>query len=250
MRFVRTIAALGLVAALPLSALADEAKKWSVELELGPTWNPRNDIRIPNPGGTRWSFNGLAGEGAFLSVRTAVTWEGEHGNGWRLLYAPLRITRTGQFSSPVNYDGGTFDPGVPTRGTYMFNSYRLTYRNRWIKNDRQDFRVGFTLKIRDAEVALEQAGASESFSNVGPVPLLHFYGEQKLSDRLSIIADLDAAGAAQGYAIDLGVRAAYRVSNRLDLLAGFRILDGGADNDEVYNFSTFTYAVVGVRYRF
>jgi hypothetical protein len=82
------------------------------------------------------------------------------------------------------------------------------------------------------------------------VPLLHFYGEQKLTERLSIIADLDAAGAPQGYAIDLGVRAAYRMSDRLDLMAGLRILDGGADNDTVYNFSTFTYAVMGVRYRF
>jgi hypothetical protein len=32
--------------------------------------------------------------------------------------------------------------------------------------------------------------------------------------------------------------------------AGYRVLEGGADNDEVYTFSMFHYAVAGVAVRF
>jgi hypothetical protein len=37
----------------------------------------------------------------------------------------------------------------------------------------------------------------------------------------------------------------YQVSDRIGLKLGYRILEGGADNDEVYNFSLFNYAVIG-----
>ena len=32
--------------------------------------------------------------------------------------------------------------------------------------------------------------------------------------------------------------------------AGYRILEGGADNDEVYNFALFHYASMGISYAF
>ena len=40
------------------------------------------------------------------------------------------------------------------------------------------------------------------------------------------------------------------LSDRLVLRAGYRILEGGADNDEVYNFSLFNYASAGITYTF
>ena len=36
----------------------------------------------------------------------------------------------------------------------------------------------------------------------------------------------------------------------LTLTAGLRMLDGGGDNDEVYNFARFYYGVASVIYRF
>jgi hypothetical protein len=39
------------------------------------------------------------------------------------------------------------------------------------------------------------------------------------------------------------------VSDRVELDLGYRRLEGGADNDEVYTFAFFNYAVAGVRVR-
>jgi len=42
----------------------------------------------------------------------------------------------------------------------------------------------------------------------------------------------------------------YDVSASTKVLAGYRVLEGGADNDEVYTFSLFHYAVAGIEMRF
>jgi hypothetical protein len=60
----------------------------------------------------------------------------------------------------------------------------------------------------------------------------------------------DALAAPQGRAEDVLFAATYAVSDTTRILAGYRILEGGADNDEVYTFSLFHYIVGGVEVRF
>jgi hypothetical protein len=48
----------------------------------------------------------------------------------------------------------------------------------------------------------------------------------------------------------VSLKAVFRVSDAIDLDVGYRLLEGGADNDEVYTFAFFHYAVAGVRIRF
>jgi len=40
------------------------------------------------------------------------------------------------------------------------------------------------------------------------------------------------------------------VSEKIGIRAGYRILEGGADNDEVYNFALLNYAAAGLEFRF
>jgi len=54
----------------------------------------------------------------------------------------------------------------------------------------------------------------------------------------------------QGRAEDVLVAVTYKLSDSFGIRAGYRILEGGADNDEVYNFSLFHYASVGINYTF
>ena len=42
----------------------------------------------------------------------------------------------------------------------------------------------------------------------------------------------------------------YRHTERVALMAGYRLLEGGADNDTVYTFSMFHYAVLGAELRY
>ena len=42
----------------------------------------------------------------------------------------------------------------------------------------------------------------------------------------------------------------FEASDTIDLKVGYRILEGGADNDEVYNFTLINYASIGAIFRF
>ncbi|NLE06337.1 MAG: hypothetical protein GX638_16250 [Crenarchaeota archaeon] len=42
----------------------------------------------------------------------------------------------------------------------------------------------------------------------------------------------------------------YKITDQLKIRGGYRMLEGGADNDEVYTFSLFHYAVLGLSYSF
>ena len=71
-----------------------------------------------------------------------------------------------------------------------------------------------------------------------------------MDNKFGIIFEGDALAAPQGRAEDVLIAATYPLSDRFKILAGYRILEGGADNDEVYTFSLFHYAAFGLSYTF
>ena len=231
---------------------ANSKKRFTLDLEFTAAWMGRNDAAIPGDSGTRFSLNDLTGRGAFNAVRTTLTYEGEQGTGYRLLYAPFRISGTGQLSQPVNFQGTDFGAGKDTTATYQFSSYRFTWRNRWKKGPNSDWRIGATFKIRDAEITLTQSGTTKTERDAwGIVPgLLHIYGEEKLGSNWKFIVDFDGLAAPQGRAFDIGLKLGCRISDSTDLVFGYRTLEGGASNDRVYSFAWISYATMGLQHRF
>ncbi len=241
---------LAVLALIPGGAIAGSTRPITIELEAGPVWQSRNDIEIPNDGSaTRFSLVDLVGSGPYFSYRAYISLNFAQKHGVRLLLAPLTIEDSGTPPVPIGFDGETFEPGVPVNATYRFNSYRLTYRYAFFENERWCWRVGFTAKIRDAEIALTQRGVSASNSNVGFVPLLHVSGEWRWSQKLSVLLDADALAAPQGRAEDVALKLSYQMADRWTMAVGYRMLEGGADNDDVYTFAWLHYAVVSVAVR-
>lgn len=231
------------------TAAAVHAGDFRVSLEAGATWQSRNDVRVPGDGGSRFAFDSLTGSGPYPLARVTADYDLGERHALRVVYAPLRIERRGVLAEPVEFAGGTFAAGA-VRGTYQFDSPRLTYRYRLYDRGRWRLQTGVTLLVRDAEIALEQAGTRARRTDLGLVPLLHVAAGYRLGDRWQVALDFDGLAAPQGRALDLGVRAEYAVTDRWDLFAGYRTLDGGADNDEVFNFAWFNSAVIGGAYRF
>jgi hypothetical protein len=115
-----------------------------------------------------------------------------------------------------------------------------------VKRPRFEFGLGFTAKIRDAKITLASAGLVSEKANVGFVPIINFRLLWNMDERFGFLLEGDALAAPQGRAEDVLIAATYRISDHLALKAGYRILEGGADNDVVYNFALFNYASVGV----
>jgi hypothetical protein len=240
-----------LIVAVAGPASAGETGRFEAEIEAGPVWQSLNDVQIPNTGeGTRFSLVDLVGNGPWPSVRLYFTWNINPKHGLRLLLAPLSYTETGVPASAVDFAGETFDSGVPTDATYKFNSWRVTYRYRFYRNDHWLLHVGFTAKVRDAKIALAQQGKSAEKTDLGFVPLLHLAADFFFAGRWHAALDLDALAGGPGRAEDLSLKLGYDLNDRWRIDAGYRTVEGGADVDEVYNFAWLHYAVVSALYRF
>ena len=91
--------------------------------------------------------------------------------------------------------------------------------------------------MRDAEIELEQNGIKASDSNVGVVPLLSFAADWMLADRWAAMFDFEGLAGGPGRAFDVALKLQYDLSDSWYLSGGYRLLEGGADNDTVYNLS-------------
>lgn len=225
-------------------------RRWRVELEAGPVWQSRNDVAIPGDTGTRFALDDLAGAGPFPYGRVTVDYQISQRHSLRLLAAPLELSESGVLDQNVSFRGSTFLAGLPTKATFRFNSYRLTYRYLLGCGCDWSLHVGATAKIRQAKISLVQGPLRETKYDLGFVPLLHLAFEKRIAPRLSFVADVDFAAAPQGRAIDFAAKLYYDVNARWSLGLGYRTIEGGADNDTVYTFSWFHQALFSVVYRF
>jgi len=236
----------------PVSAvIAQNPSAFTIELEVGPVWQSRNDVQIPNAAtGTRFSLVDLVGKGPRPAGRLYLTWNINSHHSLRVLLAPLVNTETGSFTEPVAFAGQTYQPGAPVQATYKFNSWRLAYRYRFMDRERLNLWIGATAKIRDAKIELQQAGASSKDTDVGFVPLLYLAADWRPASRWHFLFDFDGLAGGPGRAFDVALKLGYDLDGRWSITGGYRTLEGGADVESVYNFAWFHYGVVSAVYRF
>jgi hypothetical protein len=222
----------------------------SVEGETGLIWFSRNDVRIPNDGGTEFDMINLIGSevAPFIRFRVNLTFNERH--TVRALIAPLSKIGTGSFDEPVIFEETTFEANTPIDGTYRFNTYRITYRYTFYNQNNWVLGAGLAGLIRDAEVALAQPDRSDSSTDFGFVPLVHLYVQRDLGAGFSLILDGETLAGPQGRATDAALTFNYKLSDNWSLNAGYRVLEGGADVDQVYNFAWINYALTGLKVDF
>jgi len=218
----------------------------SFDFETGAVGTGYNNVRIPGDQGTLFSLKDdlISKTEIFLRLRASYTIKSRH--TLSLLYAPLETVSTGNVPYDIIFEGVTFPANTDLTGTYKFNSYRFTYRYEIVVKPKFEFGLGFTAKIRDAKIALSSSALESEKTNVGFVPIINFRMLWKLDEKFGILLEGDALAAPQGRAEDVLIAATYSVSDRFGIKAGYRILEGGADNDEVYGFALFNYASVGL----
>ena len=233
-----------LLSAAPLSS------QWFFDFENGLAVPGYNDVRIPGDTGTLFSLSeDLKTDSAyFFRVRLGYRWKSRHTIS--VFAAPLRLHAAGSVGKEIVFFEETFPPNVPLTGVYKFNSYRLTYRYDLLRKEKWQAGIGLTAKIRDAAIKIEGGGKSSNKTNVGPVPLLNFRVAWQFHDAWGLLLEGDAAAAPQGRAEDVLLALQYRWNDKLTLRAGYRILEGGSDIEEVYTFALIHFLSAGLTYSF
>lgn len=237
----------GCLLVLAVGCLAAQASggTWEIELETGPVFSGYNDVRIPGDGGTEISLVDDLDTPADVFFRSKVIYRFNKRHSLGLLVAPLTLEADGSVSDPVVFEGVEFPAGVDLDASYRFDSYRLTYGYTFYPRRDLAATLGFTAKVRDASVKLESNDQSSEKTNTGFVPLLNLRLYWTPRGRMSVLFEADALAAPQGRAEDVIFALEYGLLPSLALRFGYRLLEGGADNDEVYNFTLLNYAVLG-----
>lgn len=233
-------------AALTLAVSGASAGELRLDLEAASVWQARNDFAVPGDGGT---LVRLPDSGPRFGARATLEWD--FGTRWsaRFLAAPLSLDQRIRPQQPVEFQGETFAAGEEISVHYRFDSYRATLFYRPVTTGAFSYRIGGTLKVRSAEIALTGTDQRAAKTDLGVVPLL--YGGIRWQGQSGLAVDLeaDAAAAPQGRAIDAALRVELPIGERVRGFVGARVLDGGADNDEVNSFALFASAIAGVRVR-
>jgi len=221
-----------------------------IELEAGPVWQGKNDLRIPNDAtATRFSLVDVVGTGPFGAGRATVLVGIGDRHQLRGLAAPLDISASGASDAPIDFAGAHFDAGREIDALYRFNSWRLTYRYRVGRGAASAWWIGFTAKVRDAKVELRQGPVRGTDTDIGFVPLLHLRGDVRIAPRWLLEVEADALGGGPGRAVDASLGVSREFASGLRAGLRYRTLEGGADVDSVYSFAWLHYALVSVTWR-
>jgi hypothetical protein len=233
-----------------LGALGISAEGF-MEVEAGAAFTGYNDVRIPNAGGTMISLaTDTRSDPTFaFRVRGGYTFADRH--TVMILVAPLTVRGSGTLDRAVTFQGQTFAAGTKLESSYRFDSYRLTYRYSFVKNDSLVLAAGLTVKLRSADIALMSDTAYAHRSDLGVVPLISAKAEWKFAGAYSLLLDADALVSPFGRAEDVLLALQYRVSDPVALRLGYRLLEGGSDGGgNVYTFALFHYATAGITVKF
>jgi len=217
-----------------------------VDFEAGLAVPGGNDVAIPGDA-TRFSLTGdLASSPAPVARLRIGVVHGRH--TLFALGAPLRLSARGTLPRDVVFMGTTFSAGTTVRADYRFDSWRVTWRYGLLRSSPWELDLGATVKVRDAAISLAGPGGAEEKTNLGVVPLLSFRVAWWSSPSFGLLLDGDAlVGPGGGRAEDVLVAAQWRVREGTLARIGYRILEGGADAETVYNFALVHFLTAGLQ---
>lgn len=222
------------------------AGTWFMDLEGGMAFPGYNDVQVPNDStGTRFSLADALDIESKLIYRVRAGYEtGKH--SFSLFAAPLSLEASGILPEEIHFAGGSFSEGTEVDALYRFDSYRATWRYMLVDNPGFLFKLGFTAKIRDAEIRIESENQTAKTTNTGFVPLLSFELRWVPAGNLTVLLDGDALVGPVGRAEDVFLGGEIPVSEKIQVRAGYRIVEGGADVETVYNFTLVNYVTAGI----
>lgn len=224
-----------------------------ISVESGLTFSQYNDVRVPNGEaevGTLFSFTEdftVDEPGLFLRFELAYLINDKH--TIELTAAPLQLDFRDAQLPAIDFASTTFT-GAGIDGRYEFNTYRASYRYRLIQKPKVSLDLGASLLVRDARIALSQSGRTAEDTDLGFVPLISFEFNYSPTEKLALLLKGDALVGPQGRAEDVfGGVLIDLLNDQLQLKAGYRLIEGGADVDQVYNFAFIHFADVGLVFR-
>lgn len=224
--------------------------QFKIEVEGALGFQSYNEVRVPNEGGTKFDLTeDFSIREPVIPFRTRIIYTFKEKNHFSALYAPLNVRYSGIANEDLFFQNTQFSALEDIRANYQFNSYRLTYRRDVWKTDHWYLGLGLTAKIRDAKIRLSNGENSDQITDLGFVPLIRFYLTYTKNKHQAIFEG-DGLASTQGRAFDVFAGYQYLIDEHWSAKVGYRAVEGGADVEDIYNFTWFHLATFGISYQF
>jgi hypothetical protein len=218
----------------------------SLDVSGGLVAQSYNKVQIPNEEGTAFDlYKDFQIQGPAIYYSLKLGYRFREKNHLFLLYAPLSVNYEGAAPFDIRFQNTTFPQGQNVDAYYKFNSYRVTYRRDIISSEKWIVGIGLTAKIRDAEIRLTASDTMDKKVDLGFVPLLNLYAEYKFNN-WSAFFDGDGLAGGPGRAFDVYLGGKIPITEYLKIKAAYRMVEGGADVESVYNFTMLHFASLGL----
>ncbi len=218
----------------------------SLDVSGGLVAQSYNKVQIPNEEGTAFDlYKDFQIQGPAIYYSLKLGYRFREKNHLFLLYAPLSVNYEGAAPFDIRFQSTTFPQGQNVDAYYKFNSYRVTYRRDIIRSEKWIVGIGLTAKIRDAEIRLTANDISDKKVDLGFVPLVNLYAEYKFNN-WSAFFDGDGLAGGPGRAFDVYLGGKIPITEYLKIKAAYRMVEGGADVESVYNFTMLHFASLGL----
>ncbi|MCF8428485.1 MAG: hypothetical protein K9G64_00005, partial [Bacteroidia bacterium] len=119
-----------------------------------------------------------------------------------------------------------------------------------INKDNFKFGLGLSAKIRDAGVSLKNRDLLSEDFTVGFAPLINLLVNWDISQKMGVDFFGEGIAASKGRAIDFSLSGRCSFTKNLQGNIGYRLLEGGADGTNRYNFIRLHFIFVSLNYSF
>ncbi len=226
--------------------LAQTYSQISLDVSIGLAAQSYNEVQIPSKAGTAFDlYKDFQIQGPVIYYSLKLGYSFREKNHLFILYAPLSVNYEGAAPFDIRFQNTTFMQDQNINARYKFNSYRITYRRDIYSSEKWIIGLGFTAKIRDAEIRLSAAEMSDKKDDFGFVPLLNLYAEYNFHNWAAFFEG-DGLAGGPGRAFDLYLGGNVPINEYLRFKVAYRMVEGGADVSSVYNFTLLHFANLGL----
>jgi len=165
--------------------------------------------------------------------------------------APVRMSSSGEINRSIAFGGEEFPANTPLSAEYEINSYRLTYRYYLIRTRRLQAGLGLTADVKRSAISLEGGGMKAEETDTNIMPLVDFSAYLTLTRNLGIVLEANVlALVTEGRTEDILFALQYRLNRFINLQMSYRMLEGGIDKSDIYNFALLNHFAVGTSISF
>ena len=110
--------------------------------------------------------------------------------------------------------------------------------------------MGFTADVKNSSISLEGGGVKAEETDTNIMPLVDFSAYMTLTRNLGIVFEANALAIARGRTEDILFALQYRLNRFVNLRLSYRMLEGGIDKTDIYNFALLNHFAVGTTISF